>query len=59
MISNFQFASKCRQEVMDIIAKSGKFNQKFEGFTGQLLIDGLKYELQVAHDYAFTAATLQ
>lgn len=44
---------------MDIIAKSGKFNQKFEGFTGQLLIDGLKYELQVAHDYAFTAATLQ
>ena len=26
-----------RQEVMDLVAKSGKFSKKFEGFTGELL----------------------
>ena len=24
----------CRQEVMDIVSRSGKFSKKFEGFTG-------------------------
>lgn len=25
----------CRQEIMDLINKSGKYDQKFEGFTGK------------------------
>lgn len=29
----------CRQELMDLVNKSGKFGKKFEAFTGMLLND--------------------
>ncbi|CAI0626950.1 unnamed protein product [Linum tenue] len=34
MFSLLPLSNSCRQEVMDLVAKSGKFSKKFEGFTG-------------------------
>lgn len=44
----------CRQEVMALVNKSGKFTQKFEGFTGRPLKVCLAFGTDIVDGYIFT-----
>lgn len=35
----FNLETSCRQEMMDLVNKSGKFSKKFEAFTGEAFGD--------------------